>query len=121
VSSISPTSAPTDRNSAGSPFPLDPYPDKPRLIFRRDGTFKITIFSDHHFGENPHDGVGAVKDANSTRLMRAILHDEQPDYVCVPCDFSKPLQSLDVLIRVFNGDLITGDCMRFLCCAGLNQ
>ncbi|KAJ7302505.1 Metallo-dependent phosphatase [Mycena albidolilacea] len=75
----------------GSPFPLDPYPDKPRLIFRRDGTFKITIFSDLHFGENPDDGVGAVKDANSTRLMRAILHDEQPDYV------------------VFNGDLITGD------------
>ncbi|KAJ7794725.1 hypothetical protein B0H14DRAFT_120081 [Mycena olivaceomarginata] len=61
----------------GSPFPLDPYRHKPRLIFRGDGTFKITIFSDLHFGENPDDGVGAVKDTNS---MRAILQDEQPDY-----------------------------------------
>ncbi|KAF7340304.1 Metallo-dependent phosphatase [Mycena venus] len=70
---------------------LDPYPDKPRLTFRPDGMFKLTIFSDLHFGENPNDGVGVVKDANSTRLMRAILQDERPDYV------------------VFNGDLITGD------------
>ncbi|KAF8180694.1 Metallo-dependent phosphatase [Mycena galopus ATCC 62051] len=70
---------------------LDPYSDKPRLTFRADGTFKITVFSDLHFGENPDDGVGVMKDVNSTRLMRAILNDEEPDYV------------------VFNGDLITGD------------
>ncbi|KAJ7677385.1 hypothetical protein B0H14DRAFT_2199495, partial [Mycena olivaceomarginata] len=53
------------------------------LIFRRDGTFKIIISSDLHFGGNADDGVGAVKDTNSTRLMHAILHDKQPDYVCV--------------------------------------
>ncbi|KAF7357110.1 Metallo-dependent phosphatase [Mycena sanguinolenta] len=76
--------------STGS-LSLNPYPDKPRLAFRADRSFKITIFSDLHFGENPDDGVGVVKDSNSTRLMRAVLHDEDPDYV------------------VFNGDLITGD------------
>ncbi|KAJ7474120.1 Metallo-dependent phosphatase-like protein [Mycena latifolia] len=70
---------------------LDPYPGKKRLIFRGDGTFKITVFSDLHFGENPGDGVGERKDANSTRLMRAVLADEGPDYVVV------------------NGDLMTGD------------
>ncbi|KAJ7643115.1 Metallo-dependent phosphatase-like protein [Mycena polygramma] len=71
--------------------PLDPYADKKRLTFRPEGTFKITIFSDLHFGETPGDRVGCGQDGNSTRLMRAILKDEEPDYV------------------VFNGDLITGD------------
>ncbi|KAJ6483253.1 Metallo-dependent phosphatase [Mycena sanguinolenta] len=70
---------------------LNPYPDKPRLTFHEEGTFKITIFSDLHFGENPDDGVGVAKDSNSTRLMRAVLRKEDPDYI------------------VFNGDLITGD------------
>ncbi|KAJ6543028.1 Metallo-dependent phosphatase-like protein [Mycena capillaripes] len=73
------------------PTLLNPYPEKKRLTFRADGTFKITIFSDLHFGENPGDGIGPVKDRNSTRLMRAILRDEEPDYV------------------VLNGDLVTGD------------
>ncbi|KAJ7059503.1 Metallo-dependent phosphatase-like protein [Mycena amicta] len=68
-----------------SPPALDPYPDKPRITFRPDGTFKLTIFSDLHFAEDPD------KDANSARLMRAVLWDEQPDYA------------------VINGDLITGD------------
>ncbi|KAJ7120693.1 Metallo-dependent phosphatase-like protein [Mycena crocata] len=71
--------------------PLNPYPHKERVVFHEDGTFKITVFSDLHFGENPDDGIGIVKDANSTRLMRGILRDEKPDYV------------------VINGDLITGD------------
>ncbi|KAJ7144464.1 Metallo-dependent phosphatase-like protein [Mycena epipterygia] len=74
----------------GIPAP-DPYPNKPRVVLRDDGMFKITVFSDLHFGENPGDGLGQIKDSNSTRLMRAILRDEQPDYV------------------VLNGDLITGD------------
>jgi hypothetical protein len=33
---------------AGNDF--NPYPDKPRLHFRPDGTFKITVFSDLHYG-----------------------------------------------------------------------
>ncbi|KAJ6567948.1 Metallo-dependent phosphatase-like protein [Mycena vulgaris] len=77
---------------AGSAGPrLDPYPGKGRVVFREDGTFKITVFSDLHFGENPGDGLGTRKDGNSTQLMRSVLADEEPEYV------------------VLNGDLITGD------------
>ncbi|KAI0353413.1 Metallo-dependent phosphatase [Trametes cingulata] len=70
---------------------LNPYPTKPRLTFRRDGTFKITVFSDLHYGENPWDDWGPQQDVNSTRLMNTVLEDEKPDYV------------------VLNGDLITGE------------
>ncbi|KAH8116220.1 Metallo-dependent phosphatase [Phellopilus nigrolimitatus] len=69
----------------------DPYPDKPRVTFNSNGTFKITVFSDLHFGENPWDAWGPEQDVNSTRLMRTVLADEKPDYV------------------VLNGDLITGE------------
>ena len=62
---------------------LDPYPGKPRVTFKEDGTFKITVFSDLHFGENPWDAWGPEQDVNSTRLMRTVLADEKPDYVCV--------------------------------------
>ncbi|KAK7034650.1 hypothetical protein VNI00_012292 [Paramarasmius palmivorus] len=85
-------------SSKASPAPqhslrctLDPYPTKPKLTFRPDGTFKITVFSDLHYGENPWDDWGPEQDANSTRLMKAVLPDEKPDYV------------------VLNGDLITGE------------
>lgn len=60
---------------------LDPYPIKPRVTFASDGTFKITVFSDLHFGENPWDDWGPEQDVNSTRLMRTVLSDEKPDYV----------------------------------------
>lgn len=60
---------------------LDPYPGKPRVTFKADGTFKITVFSDLHFGENPWDVWGPQQDVNSTRLMRIVLADEKPDYV----------------------------------------
>lgn len=70
---------------------LDPYPGKPRVTFNENRTFKITVFSDLHFGENPWDTWGPEQDVNSTRLMRTVLADEKPDYV------------------VLNGDLITGE------------
>ncbi|KAI1798381.1 Metallo-dependent phosphatase [Ganoderma leucocontextum] len=72
-------------------FNLNPYADKPRLTFRKDGTFKIAVFSDLHYGENPWDDWGPQQDFNSTRLMNAVLTSEKPDYV------------------VLNGDLITGE------------
>jgi hypothetical protein len=61
---------------------LDPYPalGKPRLTFKPDGTFKITVFSDLHFGENPWDDWGPQQDVNSLKLMNKILPDEKPDY-----------------------------------------
>jgi hypothetical protein len=61
----------------------DPYPNKPRLTFRADGTFKITVFSDLHFGENPWDDWGPAQDVHSARLMKTVLSDEKPDYVSV--------------------------------------
>ncbi|TFK33984.1 Metallo-dependent phosphatase-like protein [Crucibulum laeve] len=70
---------------------LDPYGGKPRITFRPDGTFKLTVFSDLHFGENPWDDWGPEQDANSTRVLKRVLGDEEPDYV------------------VLNGDLITGE------------
>ncbi|KXN84652.1 putative inactive purple acid phosphatase 16, partial [Leucoagaricus sp. SymC.cos] len=69
----------------------NPYPDKPRIVFHSDGTWKITVFSDLHYGENPWDWWGPVQDSNSTRVMKRVLKDEKPDYV------------------VINGDLITGE------------
>ena len=60
---------------------LNPYPGKPRLTFKPDGTFKLTIFSDLHFGENPWDLWGPQQDVNSIALMRTVLADEKPDYV----------------------------------------
>ncbi|OBZ77295.1 putative inactive purple acid phosphatase 16 [Grifola frondosa] len=77
--------------SSRSSSPLDPYPDKPRVVFREDGTFKITVFSDLHYGENPWDAWGPQQDVNSTILMNIVLTDEKPDYV------------------VLNGDQITGE------------
>ncbi|CAA7268305.1 unnamed protein product [Cyclocybe aegerita] len=70
---------------------LNPYPGKPRLTFKSDGTFKLTVFSDLHFGENPWDDWGPQQDVNSLKLMRTVLGSENPDYV------------------VINGDLITGE------------
>lgn len=70
---------------------LNPYPDKPRITFSSSGTFKLTVFSDLHYGENPWDDWGPQQDVNSTRLMRGVLAAEKPDYV------------------VLNGDLITGE------------
>ena len=63
------------------PAELDPYPDKPRLAFRPDGTFKITVLSDLHYGENAWDAWGPQQDVNSTKLMRLVLPDEKPDFV----------------------------------------
>ncbi|KAF8579654.1 Metallo-dependent phosphatase [Ramaria rubella] len=72
--------------------PLDPYPNKPRIKFNpTTGTFRIMVFSDMHYGENPWDSWGPEQDKNSTILMKKVLKDENPDYV------------------VLNGDLITGE------------
>ncbi|PPR03650.1 hypothetical protein CVT24_007764 [Panaeolus cyanescens] len=70
---------------------INPYPDKPRVVFKPDGTFKVTVFSDLHFGENPWDWWGPEHDASSVKLMQTVLADEKPDYA------------------VLNGDLITGE------------
>jgi hypothetical protein len=67
---------------------LNPYPDKPRLTFSSSGTFKLTVFSDLHYGENPWDDWGPEQDANSTRLMRSVLAAEKPDYVYGLCSLS---------------------------------
>ena len=79
-------------------------------MFKRDGTFKLTVFSDLHFGENPWDDWGPEQDVNSLTLMDKVLADEKPDYVYVLGLFSLFLV-LKMLHdpRVLNGDLITGE------------
>ena len=59
---------------------LDPYVDKPRVTFREDGTFKLTVFSDLHYGENPSEDWGANQDCNSSALLTSVLADEMPDF-----------------------------------------
>ncbi|KAI0746576.1 Metallo-dependent phosphatase [Daedaleopsis nitida] len=86
-----PASAPGAPRQTLDEIDLNPYAQKPRLTFREDGTFKITVFSDIHFGENPWDDWGPQHDANSLALMNTVLPSENPDYV------------------VLNGDLITGE------------
>lgn len=66
---------------SSEPVELDPYSDKPRITFNEDGSFKLTIFSDVHFGENPWDSWGPEQDINTTALMKTLLKIETPDYV----------------------------------------
>ena len=60
---------------------MNPYPTKPRITFKSDGTFKITVFSDLHYGENPWDDWGPEQDVHSSGLMRTVLGSEKPDFV----------------------------------------
>jgi len=96
---------------------LNPYPGKARLSFKTDGTFKLTVFSDLHFGENPWDDWGPKQDVNSLVLMRKILRDEMPDYVYVSFIHLDLIAILNDFCRVINGDLITGEsrCPSLLC------
>jgi hypothetical protein len=76
------TLLPTSSELSGS-ADINPYPYKSRLVFRPDGTFKITVFSDLHFGEKPWEDWGPEHDANSVKLMRTVLAEEAMDYVYV--------------------------------------
>jgi hypothetical protein len=62
---------------------MNPYPYKPKIAFKEDGSFKLTVLSDLHFGENPWDEWGPEQDRKSLILLRKVLKDERPDYVCV--------------------------------------
>jgi len=73
---------------------LDPYPDKPRITFKADGTFKLTVFSDLHFGENPWYDWGPEQDRNSVVLLEKILADEKPDFAYVVFPKTKRVVSL---------------------------
>lgn len=75
---------------AGITDSINPYPKKPRLTYK-DGRFKLTVFSDLHFGEAEDLSWGPAQDINSYRVMRKMLAVDRPDYV------------------VINGDLVTGE------------
>ncbi|KAK1996704.1 calcineurin-like phosphoesterase [Colletotrichum falcatum] len=61
------------------------------LTFGNDGTFKISVFEDLHFGENAWEAWGPAADIKTVKVMNKVLDDARPDLV------------------VLNGDLITGD------------
>ena len=63
---------------------------KAELNLGDGNTFKISVFSDLHYGEN-ESTFGIPADKNSAALMRQVLSQEQPDFV------------------ILNGDLITGE------------
>ena len=88
---------------------MDPYPDKPRITFKADGTFKLTVFSDLHFGENPWDDWGPEQDRNSVVLLEKILADEKPDFAYVIFPNNRMLSLIIIYPSVINGDLVTGE------------
>ena len=65
-------------------------PCKADLNLADDNTFKISVFSDLHYGEN-ESTFGIPADKNSAALMRQVLSQERPDFA------------------ILNGDLITGE------------
>src|SRR5687768_3216928 len=82
--------------------------DPPPLTFTAEGTFRISIFEDLHFGESrpprtrrnqmdvltsrdAWDSWGPEADLKSVRVIGSVLDSERPDFV------------------VLNGDLITGE------------
>lgn len=62
-----------------------------RLTFAHDGTFKISIFEDLHFGEAEDTDWGPRQDEMTLKVMQGVLEFEGPQLV------------------VLNGDLITGE------------
>lgn len=92
------SSSDTQYTTSAAEKTLNPYPDHRVLAFRNSSTegeynFRLTVFSDVHFGENPWDAWGLEQDRKSLALMREVLEkdEEAIDYV------------------VLNGDLITGE------------
>ncbi|GKT59540.1 calcineurin-like phosphoesterase [Colletotrichum tofieldiae] len=61
------------------------------LSFSNDGTFKIAVFEDLHFGENAWEAWGPAADIKTVGVINKVLDDAKPDLV------------------VLNGDLITGE------------
>ncbi|KAJ0978010.1 hypothetical protein J5N97_004327 [Dioscorea zingiberensis] len=55
--------------------------DKALLRFSADSTFKITLFADLHYGEAAWLDWGPEQDANSSRVISAVLDNETPDFV----------------------------------------
>ncbi|KAG9050055.1 hypothetical protein FS837_007808 [Tulasnella sp. UAMH 9824] len=86
------TTAPTIfSNGLTSANVLNPYPNKRRILFKDNGTFRLTVFSDLHFGENPWEDSGPEHDRKTLVLMNDMLDSEKPDFVAI------------------NGDLVTGE------------
>ena len=65
----------------------------PRLVTTANGTFKIAMFADMHYGEGEAEAWGPAQDANSTRVQNAVLQSE--------------LNGLGLVVML--GDMITGN------------
>ncbi|KAI8848084.1 Metallo-dependent phosphatase-like protein [Chytridium lagenaria] len=78
-----------DRLLISRPFTPTSYLDSPRLTYNK--VFKIALFSDLHYGEEPSTEWGPLQDENSTRVVEGILDAESPNFV------------------IFLGDQVTGE------------
>uniref|UniRef100_K3XIW1 Calcineurin-like phosphoesterase domain-containing protein n=1 Tax=Setaria italica TaxID=4555 RepID=K3XIW1_SETIT len=54
---------------------------RPPLRFGSGGSFKVALFADLHYGEDAWTDWGPAQDAGSDRVMAAVLHAENPDFV----------------------------------------
>ncbi|PIA48289.1 hypothetical protein AQUCO_01400705v1 [Aquilegia coerulea] len=61
-------------------FILQKTPEK-YLQLSSNGSFKIAVFADLHYGENAWTDWGPIQDVNSDRVMSTILDKETPDFV----------------------------------------
>ncbi|KAI8813936.1 Metallo-dependent phosphatase-like protein [Cladochytrium replicatum] len=54
---------------------------KPRLRLNDRGEFKISLFADLHFGEEPSLDWGPAQDISTLNCLRTLLSLEEPDFV----------------------------------------
>ena len=69
VGDLTPNAYTIEATIQQGPEDLNPYPYKPKVHFRPDGSFKLLVMSDLHFGENPWDVWGPEQDRKSIILV----------------------------------------------------
>lgn len=55
--------------------------DKPKITLKPDGSFKIVVMSDVHFGEDAWTEWGPAQDRHTLNLFNKVLREENMDYV----------------------------------------
>ncbi|KAI9028507.1 Metallo-dependent phosphatase-like protein [Hyaloraphidium curvatum] len=85
--------SPSPSSGSDPPVPSATPESRPTLRFPPSGKLKIAILADLHLGEAPDTAWGPEQDKNTTRVLRAVLAAERPDFA------------------VLSGDQVTGEFM----------